>query len=1091
MQAFKVAHLLAENVLVSLRPMMLLFPMEIIFCYCKEGVMKGLHDSESRNCTTSLHDSGTLTNISMEAVGKLLKRATSRSSAGMKKQDSYLCPESDGMSESLSKGKGKQNVGTTVTCNNLVDEGSSRDTIGNTPIEGKVEEGRFHHAFPDRKEDTDESDWEDGSIPVLDSTGHHPENLVREVTVEFSGSAASAKQKTIRRASAEDKELAEIVHKVHLLCLLARGRLIDSACSDPLIQASLLSLLPTNLLKIVEVSKLTANILTPLVDWFHKNFHIRSPNTEERSFKSSLAFALETHEGTAEEVAALSVALFRALNLTTRVPCDSNRGMVVLDVLLVGLAKGFGSVCSRVVSDVDAAIEMKTIDLLKVKGAVSGFMVQEKVHIINRGYKYYIFYWKHGFVFRFVSILDVASLKPDSDASGFSNQDTSRAETGIFNSSTLMVTSPNKISTPVQLSSHKTSFNKDIVHETFHRGACQIRESNLTCKTSQSKDLPVAGQPNNRMLDSLACEASNGSSEAGLTKKAEGSKRKGDLEFEMQLEMARFATSAGIRDSNLVSELKDLHNSSSDLPSSLKRMKRIQREESSISSQGISTAVGSRKVGPPLYWAEVYCSGENLTGKWVHVDAANLIIDAEQKVEAAAAACRRSLRYVVAFAGGGAKDVTRRIASQRINSHWWDAVLAPLKELESGATGGIVHLEKHPEKSLDEVEKVESLKMSDCSTRECLPEHVRLSGEMSKEHDMNIDVESSARNSRVATRNSLEDMELETRALTEPLPTNQQAYKNHQLYAIERWLTKYQILHPKGPILGFCSGHPVYPRTCVQMLHTKLRWLREGLQVKENEHPAKVVTHSRKPSKVQVSEPDLYDEDDGEGTIELYGKWQMEPLRLPHAVNGIVPKNERGQVDVWSKKCLPPGTVHLRLSRVVPVAKRLEIDFAPAMVGFEFRNGRCLPVFEGIVVCTEFKDSILEAYAEEQERREAEEKKRNETQAISRWYQLLSSIVTRQRLNNYYGDCSSSQTPNHIHQKDNLCGEQIVNSGDGMQSIACQQEYVRDAKLDAASTVLSAEHEHIFPLEDQSFDEESSVTTKRCPCGFSVEVEEF
>lgn len=71
-------------------------------------------------------------------------------------------------------------------------------------------------------------------------------------------------------------------------------------------------------------------------------------------------------------------------------------------------------------------------------------------------------------------------------------------------------------------------------------------------------------------------------------------------------------------------------------------------------------------------------------------------------------------------------------------------------------------------------------------------------------------------------------------------------------------------------------------------------------------------------------------------------------------------QNERGQVDVWSEKCLPPGTVHLRLPRVAFVARRLEIDFAPAMVGFEFRNGRSFPVFEGIVVCTEFKDAILE-----------------------------------------------------------------------------------------------------------------------------------
>lgn len=34
--------------------------------------------------------------------------------------------------------------------------------------------------------------------------------------------------------------MAELVHKAHLLCLLGRGRLIDSACNDTLIQVSLL-----------------------------------------------------------------------------------------------------------------------------------------------------------------------------------------------------------------------------------------------------------------------------------------------------------------------------------------------------------------------------------------------------------------------------------------------------------------------------------------------------------------------------------------------------------------------------------------------------------------------------------------------------------------------------------------------------------------------------------------------------------------------------------------------------------------------------------------------------------------------------------
>lgn len=32
------------------------------------------------------------------------------------------------------------------------------------------------------------------------------------------------------------QEAAELVHKVHLLCLIARGRIVDNACNDPLIQ---------------------------------------------------------------------------------------------------------------------------------------------------------------------------------------------------------------------------------------------------------------------------------------------------------------------------------------------------------------------------------------------------------------------------------------------------------------------------------------------------------------------------------------------------------------------------------------------------------------------------------------------------------------------------------------------------------------------------------------------------------------------------------------------------------------------------------------------------------------------------------------
>ncbi|KAI5434745.1 DNA repair protein RAD4 [Lathyrus oleraceus] len=890
---------------------------------------------------------GSLTEISRDAVGKLLRRAN-KGSTSKKKTTVDFEPGQNGtrVLEPIVPPKTSE-VG---HC--------GKNYIGKDSAEEKCGRVSLDEGYMDKKEELNDSDWEDGTVAMDDFP----------VTIELNVTPGSSVKKQIRRVSAEDKELAELVHKVHLLCLLARGRLIDSACDDVLIQASLLSLLPVDLFPQSKVTKLTSKALLPLISWFHDNFHVKNYTNGEKLPHFALASALELREGSSEEIAALSVALFRALNLTAR----------------------------------------------------------------------------------FVSILDVSPLKPDQSfrpiASGSSK--------GIFNTSTPMVS---KQKLDFKSPKKSLSCEREKLCESSLGHPRKSKKRIAPSDMDQSKDPSVAEDLNCRVENFPTSEAQVNDPESHITDKSHKSKRKGDLEFEMQIEMALSSTAIECAKSK---EESGENIDSSNFSCPPKRIKRVIGEESSTSPQLISTAVGSMRVGSPLYWAEVYCSEENLTGKWVHIDAVNLIIDGEDKVEAMVAACKSSLRYVVAFAGQGAKDVTRRycmkwhkIASQRVNSTWWDSVLAPLRNLESGATGGVAHL--------------------------------RTNQSTATEANMN--------DSFVPTRSSLEDIELETRALTEPLPTNQQAYKSHPLYAIEKWLTKYQLLHPKGPILGFCSGHPVYPRTCVQTVMTKERWLREGLQVKPNENPAKELKRSIKPQKVQDFEADDHDcTTDSKENIKLYGKWQLEPLNLPHAVNGIVPKNDRGQVDVWSEKCLPPGTVHLRFPRAYAVAKRLEIDYAPAMVGFEFKNGRSYPVYDGIVVCAEFKDALLEAFAEEDERRKAEEKKRDEAQALRRWYQLLSSIVTRQRLNNRYNNNSKSEVTNAAHDmNDNVSNATVSGNNDQNQTPVDHQMDNRDTNLDESVSVSVKDHEHVFLKEYESFDEKTFLLTKRCRCGFSVQVEEL
>lgn len=222
-----------------------------------------------------------------------------------------------------------------------------------------------------------------------------------------------------------------------------------------------------------------------------------------------------------------------------------------------------------------------------------------------------------------MSILDVASLKPGADRDESSGQNRAKMKHGIFRTSTLMVPKQQAISShPKKSSSHV--MNKSIFD------------------TSK----PQRGNPLGS--DQLQDNAVNSSCE-GMSRKSDGTRRKGDVEFERQIAMALSATA---------------NNQQSSQVNNKKKIREITKtsDSSSVSDQVISTAIGSKKVDSPLCWAEVYCNGENIDGRWVHVDAVNGMIDAEKNVEAAAAACKTVLRYVVAFAGGGAKDVTRRFS---------------------------------------------------------------------------------------------------------------------------------------------------------------------------------------------------------------------------------------------------------------------------------------------------------------------------------------------------------------------------------------------------------------------------------------------
>lgn len=101
-----------------------------------------------------------------------------------------------------------------------------------------------------------------------------------------------------------------------------------------------------------------------------------------------------------------------------------------------------------------------------------------------------------------------------------------------------------------------------------------------------------------------------------------------------------------------------------------------------------------------------------------------------------------------------------------------------------------------------------------------------------------------------------------------------------------------------------------------------------------------------------------------ENDLALFGEWQTEEYQPPLAVDGKVniqtvhqspipteqsltpvvcspqvPRNDYGNVYLFKPCMLPVGCVHLRLANLNRVARKLELDAAPAVTGFDFHGG--------------------------------------------------------------------------------------------------------------------------------------------------------
>ncbi|KAL1954317.1 hypothetical protein VTO42DRAFT_1391 [Malbranchea cinnamomea] len=360
----------------------------------------------------------------------------------------------------------------------------------------------------------------------------------------------------------------------------------------------------------------------------------------------------------------------------------------------------------------------------------------------------------------------------------------------------------------------------------------------------------------------------------------------------------------------------------------------------------------------PVYWVEAFNAAMQ---KWVSVDPlVTNTIGKPSRLEPPSSDPLNNMHYVIAFEEDlSARDVTRRY----------------VKSFNSKTRRNRVESTKDGEKWWERTMKI--------FERPCLED-----------------------------RDQVELGELTANAAGEGMPRNVQDFKDHPIYALERHLRRNEVIYPKRVIgkVGLSKTTPakkdpqlesVYRRADVHIVKSADGWFRQGRRVKPGEQPLKRVPVSRnRMARMQDVFGDDEEEEEAQET-PMYAMFQTELYEPPPVVNGKVPKNSYGNIDVYTENMIPSGGFHLNHPDAALAAKILGIDYADAVTGFQFKGRHGTAVINGIVAAAEYREALHVVLSGLEDQRAQEEQERRTRAALRMWKLLLIKLRVAERIESY------------------------------------------------------------------------------------------
>lgn len=275
-------------------------------------------------------------------------------------------------------------------------------------------------------------------------------------------------------------------------------------------------------------------------------------------------------------------------------------------------------------------------------------------------------------------------------------------------------------------------------------------------------------------------------------------------------------------------------------------------------------------------------------------------------------------------------------------------------------------------------------------------------------------------------RDEAEVSELTVKVASEPMPRNVQDFKDHPIYALERHLRRNEVVHPKRMIGQVSLGksgsksqklEPVYRRTDVHACRSADGWYRLGRDIKIGEQPLKRVRANR--NKFSIND----DDEDGVREVPVYAHFQTNIYKAPPVVQGKIPKNVYGNLDIYTPTMVPPGGIHICHPAASQAAKILGIDYADAVTGFDFKGRHGTAVIRGAIIASEYREALEEVLnGLEHERLQAEQEAKSR-EALGIWKHFLLKLRIAERVKGYVVEGEEGESEPDVDTNDVSYGE--------------------------------------------------------------------